>query len=81
MVLQLIRSLPLLNYHVFLDNLFVSNNFCELIYDLGISIISTYRTNSGVIAELIKLKKEDKGKNKMPWGKIYKFPMPSGKVI
>jgi hypothetical protein len=64
-----------------IDNLFVTNNFCEVMYDRGYGVTGTCRTNSGVISELVKMKKGDKGRGEMPWGEVHTFPSPSGKVM
>jgi hypothetical protein len=81
-VVQLLEQLPKRNspYHVYLDNLFVSEKLLELLRSKGYAATRTCRTNSGIISELIELKKKDKGKNKMPWGTLYDFPTESNQV-
>lgn len=66
-------------YHCYLDNLFVSTRFVEHARDLGIGITGTCRDNSGIIQELLDLKKSDKN-DIIPWGTTYSFPIESGKV-
>jgi hypothetical protein len=63
--LQLLESLPKAPYHLYVDNLFVSTNFLELLRSRRYSCTGTCRTNSGVILELVKAKKNDKGKKEM----------------
>ena len=38
------------------------------------------RTNAGVISELIDIKKNDKGRDKMPWCTLISMPTTSGLV-
>jgi hypothetical protein len=75
-VVQLLEQLPKRDslYYVYLNNLFVSKKLLELFRSKGYAVTRTCRTNSGIISELIELKKKDKGKNKIPWGTFYDFP-------
>jgi hypothetical protein len=63
-VLKLLQRLPDpltgYGYHVFLDNLFVSSKFVAFARQLGFGVTGTCRTNSGIIKELLDLKKSDK---------------------
>jgi hypothetical protein len=64
-VLYLLEKLSLVSYHVTLDNLFVSNKLLEVLRSRGFAAISTCRTNAGVISELINIKKNNKGPDKL----------------
>jgi hypothetical protein len=66
------------NYHVFLDNLFVSIKMVEYAPLIGIVVTGTCRYIGGVIEELLELKKDKK--DVIPWGMMYSFPTASGKV-
>jgi hypothetical protein len=79
-VLKLLERLPGKGYHCFMDNLFVSERFLEFLRSKGYGATGTCRTNSGVITELIDLKKKDKG-DTIPWGTLRAMPTRSGKVI
>jgi hypothetical protein len=63
--LQLLESLSKAPYHLYVDNLFVSTNFLEMLRSRGYGCTGTCRTNSGVISELVEAKKNDKGKKEM----------------
>jgi hypothetical protein len=82
-VLHLLKRLPKppkgTGYHVFLNNLFVSNRFIEYARSQGIAVTGTCRDTGGVIKELLDLKKKDK-KDVIPWGETYSMPIESGKV-
>jgi hypothetical protein len=69
-VLHLLKQLPSARYHVYLDNLFTSYALMELLRSQGFGATSTCQTNAGVISELIDIKKNDKGKDEMPWGTL-----------
>lgn len=60
----MLQSLPRAQYHLYLDNLFVSNAFCEFTYDHECGVTGTCRTNSGIIKELATLKATDKKASK-----------------
>jgi hypothetical protein len=77
---QLPRRDPPYAYHVYLDNLFVSEKLLELLRSLGYAATGTCRTNSGVLSELIELKSKDRGQNEMPWGTLHAFPTESNQV-
>lgn len=57
--LSLVERLLKKTYHLWMDNLFTSTRFLELLRKRGFGSISTYRTNSGVIWELVQMKKDD----------------------
>ena len=78
-VLKLVRQLPGSGYHLFLDNLFVSTRFVQYARDQGFGVTGTCRDNSGVIQELLDLKKSDKVEH-IPWGQVYGFPTPNREV-
>jgi hypothetical protein len=54
--LELLERLPGKGYQVFVDNLFTFMKFFELLRVKGYSVTSMYRTNSGVLKKLVKLK-------------------------
>lgn len=82
-VLHLLQRLPRpsnsLNYHCYLDNLFVSTKFIIYARKLGYGITGTCRPNSGIVKDLIKLKESDKDDH-IPWGTVYAFATPDGLV-
>jgi hypothetical protein len=78
--LHLIEQLPKAKYHVYMDNLFTSERFFELLRKRGYAATGTCRTNSGVISELVELKKNDKGEGEMEWGTVYHMPTESNLV-
>ena len=63
-VLHLITRLPKplkgSDYHVYLDNLFVSTRFVQYTRSQGVTVTGTCRTDAGVIKELLDLQKIDK---------------------
>jgi hypothetical protein len=63
-----------------MDNLFISENFLEFLWSNSYSATGTCRTNTGVITELIDLKKKDQG-DKLAWGTLRAIPTRSGKMI
>ena len=77
--LKLLERLPKARYHLWMDNLFTSNRFLELLADRGYSGTSTCRTSSGVLKELITIKNTDKDDH-IPWGTIKSLPITNGKV-
>lgn len=79
-VLHLLEQLPPARYHVYLDNLFTSDRLMEVLRSRGFGATGTCRTNAGVISELVDLKKNDKGKNELPWGTLISMPTKSGLV-
>jgi hypothetical protein len=79
-VLHLLKQLPKARYHVTLDNLFTSHALIKALRSEGFGATGTYRTNAGVISELIDIKKNDKGKDEMPWGTLISMPTASGLV-
>ena len=79
-VLHLLEQLPPARYHVYLDNLFTSHKLMEVLRSRGFSATGICRTNSGVISELVDLKKNDKGKDELPWGTLISMPTASGLV-
>jgi hypothetical protein len=52
----------------------------EVLRSEGFGATGTCRTNAGVISELIDIKKNDKGKDEMPWGTLISMPTASGLV-
>jgi hypothetical protein len=46
--------------------LFISYVLIKLFWSEGFGAISTYKTNAGMISELIDIKKNNKSKDKMP---------------
>jgi hypothetical protein len=82
-VLHLIKRLPKpprgSGYHVFLDNLFVFTRFVEYARSQGVGVTGTCRDKSGIMKELVGLKKEDK-KDVIPWGETHSLPTTSGNV-
>jgi len=66
-------------YHCYLDNLFVSTRFVLYARSLSIGITGTCRDNSGIIQDLLDLKKSDKDDH-IPWGETYSMPTLDGKV-
>jgi hypothetical protein len=46
--------------------LFTSHTLIELLRSKGFGATGTYKTNAGVISELIDIKKNNKGKDEMP---------------
>lgn len=79
-VLHLLDRLPPARYYVYIDNLFTSIKLLELLHARGYSATGTYRMNSGVISELVDIKKRDKGKDKLPWGTLISIPTKSSLV-
>ena len=64
---------------VFLDNLIVSTRMVKYARSQGNGIIGTCRDNTGVIQELLDLKKKDK-KDIIKWGETYSMPTENGPV-
>jgi hypothetical protein len=64
-VLHLLKQLPPARYYVYLNNLFTSHKLMEVLRARGFGATSTCRTNSGVILELVDIKKNDKGINEL----------------
>jgi hypothetical protein len=56
---ELLERLPGKGYYCFMDNLFISENFLEFLRSNSYSTTGTCCTNTGVITELIDLKKKD----------------------
>jgi hypothetical protein len=76
-----LSSLPEATYHVYVDNLFTSPQLFEHLRKMNIASTGTCRISSGVVQELVDLKKErEKGPNAMPWGETHAFPTESGLV-
>jgi hypothetical protein len=57
--LSLVKRLPKKPYHLWMDNLFTSTRFLELLRKRGYGGTGTCRTNSGVLYELVQMKKDD----------------------
>ena len=66
---ELLRRLPRQGYHVYIDNLFTSMRFLEFLRKHGYGATGTCRTNSGVLQELINIKKSDTN-DIIPWGTL-----------
>jgi hypothetical protein len=80
MVLHLLEKLSPVSYHVTLNNLFVSNKLLEVLCFKGFAATGTYRTNAGVISELIDIKKNNKGPDELLWGTLISMPIALGLV-
>jgi hypothetical protein len=65
MVLYLLKKLFLISYHITFNNFFVLNKLLKVLLFKGFIITSTYQTNTSVISELINIKKNNKGLNKL----------------
>jgi hypothetical protein len=79
-ILHLLKQLPPARYHVYLNHLFTSYTLIKVLRSEGFSVIGTYKTNTSVISELINIKKNNKGKDEMPWGTLISMPTASGLV-
>jgi hypothetical protein len=71
--------LPGKGYHVFIDNLFTSTKFLELLRSRGYGATRTCQTNAGILTELIEIKKSDKN-DIILWGETYSLPTESNMV-
>lgn len=78
---HLLKKLPPAPYHVFLDNLFTSTPLFEYLRTMGFAATGTCRTNSGVVSELVEIKKVDKGEKERPWVSKVILPTESEKVL
>jgi hypothetical protein len=58
--LKLLKRLPRKGYQVFVNNLFTFTRVFKLLRTQGYSTTGTYRPNSGVLKELVKLKSLNK---------------------
>jgi hypothetical protein len=65
-VLHFLKQLPPAQYHVYLNNLFTSYTLIKVLWSKGFSVTSIYKTNTGVISELINIKKNNKDKDEIP---------------
>lgn len=65
--LNMLKRLPKRRYHLWMDNLFTSTRFLELLREEGYGASGTCRTNSGVLEELIQWKQSDIN-DTVPWG-------------
>ena len=79
-MLHLLERLPLAKCYVYLDNLFTSHKLMEVLRARGFRATRTCRMNSSIISELVDIKKNDKGKDKMPWGTLISMPTVSNLV-
>jgi hypothetical protein len=77
---KLIESLPGPGYHIFIEKLFTSTKFFELLRARGFGATRTCRTKSEVVEELVEMKKSNK-KDVIPWGTKMLCPTPSNKVL
>jgi hypothetical protein len=64
-VLHLLKQLPSVRYYVYFDNLFMSHKLMEVLQARGFGVTGTCQTNLGVVSELVNIKKNDKGINKL----------------
>jgi hypothetical protein len=78
--LKLIETLPGTGFHIFIDNLFTSTKFFELLRARGYSATRTCCTKSSVLSELVDMKKGDK-KDVIPWGTKVYLSTPSNKEL
>jgi hypothetical protein len=79
-VVHLLKLLPPAHYHVFLDNLFTSKKLLHYLRDCGWAATGTCRVDSGVVSELVEVKKAEKRKDSLPWGTLLEAPTESNKV-
>ena len=79
-VLYLLDRLPPAKYHVYLDNLFTSTTLIKVLRSHRYRATGTCRMNSGVISELVNIKKNNKGKDEQAWGTLISIPISSGLV-
>ena len=79
-VLHLLDRLPPAKYHVYVDNLFTSTQLFELLRARGYGATGTCRMNSGIVSELVEIKKKDQKKDELPWGTLVSIPTKSGLV-
>ena len=77
--LKLLKKLPKKGYHLWMDNLFTSTRFLELLADQGYGGTRTCRTKCGLLKELIDMKASDSD-DQIPWGTIKSLFTESGKV-
>ena len=81
----LLESLPKLKkglqYHVWLDNLFVSTKLLCYLRVLGYDAAGTANAKSGIIVHLINLKKEDKRRDFIIWGSLIQAPTIDGLIM
>ena len=77
--LKLLERLPKKAYHLWMDNLFTSTRFLEVLADRGYGGTGTCRTSSGVLKELIEFKKSD-ANDTLAWGTKKSLFTESGKV-
>ena len=78
---HLLKRLPPQKYHVYIDNLFTSNNLFLYFRSLGFGATGTCRSSSGVISDLAEMKKQEKAKDQMEWGALKSFPNETGQVL
>lgn len=68
-------------YHLFMDNLFMSTNFAEVLRKEGFGCTGTANLKgSGIIEELAEIKRKDDKKDALPWGTTNSFVTPSNLV-
>ena len=67
------------DYHIFLDNLFVSTRFIQYARFQGVGVTGTCRDTGGINKKLLKLKKKD-NKDVISWGETYLIPTPNSQV-
>lgn len=77
---HLLNLLPKRAYHVYLNNLFTNVKLFEHLRKLGFGATSTARVSSGILQDLVDLKKGDHGADAMSWGTVHTFPTESNMV-
>ena len=77
--LKLLERLPKRLYHLWMDNLFTSTRFLEVLAERGYGGTGTARTSSGVLQALIEFKKSDSN-DTLEWGTKMSLFTESGKV-
>jgi hypothetical protein len=80
---HLLAKLPKAYYHVYMDNLFTSTELFIYLKKLGHAATGTCRTSSGVLTELVELKKKDGGKveDQLEWGTMVAYPEEQNQVL
>lgn len=78
----LLETLPYRQYKVILDNLFVSEALMLRLRQRGWGALGTARPNSGIVEDILHLKKTDgkEGFREMQWGEVVTAPTESNKV-
>lgn len=78
----LLKQLPKGTYHVYLNNLFTSNELFKYLQKEEFAATSTCKITSGVIKDIVTLKKtREKGPNTMSWGTTVAILTESNQVV